>query len=65
MATKKMPWTQADYDAEAQEFVACYGREYDWHEFTEEYCATWDMATSKYARPDQGLLLAAILRAVK
>lgn len=60
-ATKKT-WTPTDYYNEAREFIACYGHGYNWCEFVEEYCATWDR-TSEFARPSQDLLLNAILRA--
>ena len=63
MATKKKIWTQTDYDNEAREFVACYGRDYDWYEFVQEYCATWDRA-NEFKRPDQDTLLQAIFVAV-
>lgn len=62
MATPKKTWTDADYANEAMEFVACYGVGYDWYEFVQEYCATWDR-TNEFKRPDQDRLLNAVLTA--
>lgn len=62
MATTKKTWTDADYDDEAMNFIACYGAGYNWHELVEEYCATWDRS-NEFKRPVQDRLLNAILAA--
>ncbi len=57
MAPKKT-WSVEDYAAEGREFVACYGRDYDWEEFVYEYVTSWDDPRTR--APNGDILMNAI-----
>jgi hypothetical protein len=63
MANAKKNWSTEDYSTEALEFVTCYGKNFDWHEFVYEYCR--DFQHAKLKKPVPGMLLAAIQATIK
>jgi hypothetical protein len=63
MAKKLKKWTKETYKSNAEDFVACYGANYCWSEFVDDYIQLWDEPGSDYECPDPDELYNAIMTA--